>query len=319
MVDEAAEAGGGEVSKLSLGVEKAVALKPDAVLVQPPEIVIPETRDELTSSMNALGGGIMLAGWATAATVYAWTEPAPRGRPSNNGEKSPLFTLSDFAALGIRGLLTRDTVRAYRSRWEDAIHEGWTKPVSRGDVVTLPSQDFTAPPPAEMAHVGQNSGENEWYTPEPYIRAAIRVMGGIDLDPASTEVANTVVGAEVFYTAEQDGLRFGWRGRVWMNPPYARPLVDQFCGKLCEEVANGNVSEAIVLVNNATETVWFQRMPEIAKAICFPSGRVKFWHPERESAPLQGQAVLYFGMRRDGVRDFCTEFAEFGFTVAVIG
>ena len=43
----------------------------------------------------------------------------------------------------------------------------------------------------------------------------------------------------------------------------------QFCGKLCEEVANGNVSEALVLVNNATETVWFQRMPEVAKAICW--------------------------------------------------
>jgi hypothetical protein len=70
------------------------------------------------------------------------------------------------------------------------------------------------------------------------------------------------------------------------------------------------------LVNNATETVWFQRMPEIAKAICFPSGRVKFWHPERESAPLQGQAVLYFG---EHVREFCAEFAEFGFTVAIVG
>ena len=166
------------------------------------------------------------------------------------------------------------------------------------------------------AHVGQNSGENEWYTPEPYIRAAELVMGGIDLDPASTEVANAVVGAATFYTAEQDGLQFGWRGRVWMNPPYARPFVDQFCGKLGEEVANGNVEQAIVLVNNATETVWFQRMPEVAKAICFPSGRVKFWHPERESAPLQGQAVLYFG---EHVREFCAEFAEFGFTVAIVG
>jgi phage N-6-adenine-methyltransferase len=168
----------------------------------------------------------------------------------------------------------------------------------------------------EMAHVGQNSGENEWYTPAAYIAAARAVMGGIDLDPASTSVANEVVGATAFFTAEQDGLSQPWRGCVWMNPPYARPLVDQFCGKLGEEVANGNVEQAIVLVNNATETVWFQRMPEVAKAICFPSGRVKFWHPERESAPLQGQAVVYFG---EHIREFCAEFAEFGFTVAIVG
>jgi phage N-6-adenine-methyltransferase len=306
------------MSKMSLGVQKAVAMRPDAVLVQPPEIVVPVTRDELVSSMNALGGGIMLAGWATAATVYAWTFET-KGRPQKSSEKSDLYTLDGLAALGIRGLADHDTVRAYRARWEEAIHEGLAKPVARGDVVTLPSQDFRAAalePDAPMAHVGQNSGENEWYTPEPYIRAAVRVMGGIDLDPASNEVANTVVGAAEFYTAEQDGLQFGWRGRVWMNPPYAQPLIGQFCGKLSEEVANGNVSEAVVLVNNATETVWFQRMPEVAKAVCFPSGRVRFWHPERESAPLQGQAVLYFG---EHVREFCAEFAEFGFTVAVVG
>jgi ParB family chromosome partitioning protein len=158
-------------------------------------------------------------------------------------------------------------------------------------------------------HVVHNSGDHEWYTPEEYVRAARLVLGGIDLDPASTAVANEVVGAARFFTAEADGLAQEWNGRVWLNPPYASDLVGRFAEKLAASFEAGLVPAALVLVNNATETRWFQRLLSVASAVCFPLGRVKFWHPRKVATPLQGQAVLCLGPAADA---FISEFSRFG-------
>ncbi len=76
------------------------------------------------------------------------------------------------------------------------------------------------------------TGNLEWYTPAPYINLAGKVMGGIDLDPASNGYAQETVQAEKFYTEDDDGLRQPWWGRVFLNPPFKMPLVSQFAAKL---------------------------------------------------------------------------------------
>lgn len=167
----------------------------------------------------------------------------------------------------------------------------------------------------KKTHVA-TSGENEWYTPPQYLEAARRVMGGIDLDPASSEKAQELVQAAVYYTKDDNGLERPWSGRVWMNPPYAKNLIWPFCERLCEFYASEDVTEAIVLVNNATETAAFQRMAELASSICFHAKRIKYLNRDLEPAetPVQGQAFLYFGPNVDAFRD---EFYQFGFTVSL--
>lgn len=194
-----------------------------------------------------------------------------------------------------------------------------TSTAAESDIRFVPPQpesSYVAPLPSKP-HVAHNSGNNEWYTPKEYIAAARIALGWIDLDPATSEIANRVVQADEFYTAADDGLAQEWRGKVWMNPPYASDLVGRFSEKLCSHYEAGDVTEAIVLVNNATETAWFQRMAQLSACICFPRSRVRFWKPDGDTgAPLQGQAILYFGAKPS---EFMKAFCSFGFVGVING
>ena len=164
-------------------------------------------------------------------------------------------------------------------------------------------------------HVTFNSGNNEWYTPGKYIDLARQVLGVIDLDPASCELANETVKAERFYSEQDNGLTKDWTGRVWMNPPYGSDLIGQFTEKFAKEYTAGKITEGIVLVNNATETAWFCQMMTAASAVVFPRGRIRYNSPTKESnAPIQGQAFIYFG---EHYNRFLEVFGEIGWGAVV--
>lgn len=163
----------------------------------------------------------------------------------------------------------------------------------------------------EHHHRTNYTGENEWYTPAKFIELAREVMGSIDLDPASSDKAQKRIQAENYFTAKDNGLRQEWHGNIWLNPPYAQPLIYDFAEKLITECTEGRVSQAIMLTHNSTDTLWFHRVEEIAAALCFTRGRIAFEDPHGDRcAPTQGQAFFYIGEKAE---DFASIFKAVGF------
>ena len=154
------------------------------------------------------------------------------------------------------------------------------------------------------------TGEMEWYTPALYIEKARRVLGEIDLDPASCDAAQATVKATSFYTVEDDGLSQKWFGRVWLNPPYAGKLVAEFAEKMVASWNAGDLNAAFMLTNAYTETSWWHALAEASSAICFTRGRIKFESPHGEKcAPTNGQSFFYFGDELELLRE---EFSDLG-------
>jgi hypothetical protein len=235
----------------------------------------------------------------------AWRKSVIRdeGRPAENGDGT-VTVLSEEEINDLTGINKKQAQRIRDSLAElDLYRQLLLGPVYRrahlkeGDARTL-----------------LNTGEVEWYTPAKYIDMAREVLGGIDLDPASGEIAQRTVRAKKWYSRDDSSLPHEWHGRVWMNPPYSAPLINQMMGKLVKEYAAERVTAAITLVNNCTEVRWFQEAGEACQAICFPERRIKFLDPEgREGGPLQGQTFFYFGPKADVFADI---FGNIGLIVS---
>lgn len=128
---------------------------------------------------------------------------------------------------------------------------------------------------------------DEWYTPLEIIEA----LGSFDLDPCAP-VKPLYQTAKVMYNKNDDGLKQSWSGRVWLNPPYSRPLIEQFVKRMAE---HGN---GIALLFNRCDSKMFQDIIfQKATAMKFLRNRIRFYREngERGGSPGCDSILIAFG------------------------
>lgn len=200
-------------------------------------------------------------------------------------------------------------------------------------VACLPTEPVQPASIHRLGYCGRTPGTPErdsdaWYTPPAYIASARQVMGSIDLDPFSSATANRIVQARYYFSPEKSALTHHWRDvrkrrsfpqgvTVWMNPPYSVHLLPSALETFLRYWHSRDIAQAIVLVNNCTETQWFRAMREASQAVCFPTTRIAFLAPDGKqvSGNTRGQAFFYYGPTAAAER-FCEEFRQYGWTIA---
>jgi DNA N-6-adenine-methyltransferase (Dam). len=130
---------------------------------------------------------------------------------------------------------------------------------------------------------------DEWYTPSEIIRS----LGEFDLDPASSKDAFRLNrSAKTIYTAQDNGLLQPWSGRIWLNPPYSNPLLQNFLKKMAEH------NRGIALVFSKIEAKWFHDIVfEYATAVKFLYNRIQFYKPDgtKGMQPRNGSMLVAYG------------------------
>lgn len=138
---------------------------------------------------------------------------------------------------------------------------------------------------------------DEWYTPI----EIINLLGKFDLDPCApiTPLWKT---AETMYNKLDNGLTKPWTGRVWLNPPYSKPLLWHFIERLVEH------NNGIALLYNRTDSHKFHDVVfKNAKSMLFLYQRVRFYSPDGKigNSPCAGNILVAFGNDNDEILKAC--------------
>lgn len=132
---------------------------------------------------------------------------------------------------------------------------------------------------------------NEWHTPLDLVDDLKNAVGGFDLDPCSGAEPEPI--APIQYTKDDDGLSFPWYGKVFINPPYERYVIDEWAAKIHEEsTTEGRASLTVSVVPARVNTDWWHVLADDADLVCLLNNRLRFGDAKK-TGPYPYAIVVY--------------------------
>jgi hypothetical protein len=171
-------------------------------------------------------------------------------------------------------------------------------------------------------NIQHSSRTDQWFTPAPIITLVKKVLGNIDLDPASSELANVLVGAKNIIDVETNGLSVEWPEdcNIYINPPGGKTNGKSntflFWKKLMEYRNAGKLNHAIFMAFSAeamqtTQGKKIQTMLDFS--ICIPAKRIAFVSPNGiKNSPSHSNCIIYIPGNINKTSDFIKHFSALG-------
>ena len=186
----------------------------------------------------------------------------------------------------------------------------------------------------EPANPRHSSAKENWGTPSWIAEASRMVLGGIDLDPASSADANKIIEARHYFTKGDDGLSRIWRIdqdtvgllSVFLNPPggktdNGKSKVKLWWAKMLSQIEGPYFGHGLFLsfsIEAAQVTQIGCAKSLLGFPTCFFSRRVDYVDPITQK-PVKGNThsscITYVPGWKDDTQRFCEVFGKFGVVV----
>lgn len=171
-------------------------------------------------------------------------------------------------------------------------------------------------------NIQHSSRTDLWYTPVDIIDKVKKVLGDIDLDPASDVIANRTINAKTIITEKEDALKVQWSsGTIFLNPPGGKirnkSKTSLFWQRLMKHRSEGNFTHGIFLAFSleALQNTQGKGCPSIGEFIlCIPKKRIAFCDPSGNpgKAPSHSNVIVYVPGSKDERGKFFEAFKDVG-------